>query len=49
MALKSSTLSVRPIPSIEVASDQKIQSGPNHSITEGRKNAMTERPTSHTG
>lgn len=49
MALKSSKLSVRPIPSIEAASDQNTQSELNHSMTGGLMKAMTARLTSHTG
>ena len=49
MALKSSMLSVSPMPSIDAASDQKIHGLSNHSIVCGLKNAMTARATSHTG
>ena len=49
MPLKSSMLSVSPIPSIDAASDQKTHVLSNHSIVSGLKNARTARPTSQTG
>ena len=48
MALKSSTLSVNPIPSIDAASDQKIHGLSNQSIVCGQKKPITASATSHT-
>ena len=49
MALKSSGLSVSPMPSIEAASDQKIHGLSNHSMVCGHKKAITARLTSQIG